>query len=108
MTFNLSSLSIGQTFHSRGGSAYTLTEIRTTGRGAGITIQRSSTGKNVRVSLRLINSCLARLQAGEQLRYQANQPQGGISFTVAVEAGVAFALSSYLKRDDANRCYVAA
>jgi len=104
----LSTLSLGTVFFSRGGSAYTLTEIRTTGRGAGLTITRSSTGKAVRVSLKLINSCLTRLQNGEQLKYQANTTKGGISFTVAVEAGVAFALSSYLKRDDANRCYVAA
>tara|TARA_R100000329_G_scaffold8204_1_gene9599 strand:- start:19 stop:345 length:327 start_codon:yes stop_codon:yes gene_type:complete len=99
-----SSIKIGDIFTSRGGASFTVTEDR----GAkGFTITRNSTGKTVRISGSMIAKTLARAQAGECFAYQANSKQGGISYTVAIEAGVAYALRDVLKRDDANRQYVA-
>ena len=94
---------VGATFTSRGGAAYTVTEDRGD---KGFTITRDSTGKSVRISGRMIASTIARAQAGESFAYQANATQGGISYTVAVEAGVVYALRDILTRDDSGRRYV--
>lgn len=94
---------VGASFTSRGGAAYTVTEDRGD---KGFTITRDSTGRAVRISGRMIASTIDRAQAGESFAYQANATQGGISYTVAVEAGVVYALRDTLTRDDTNRRYV--
>jgi hypothetical protein len=99
------SVTTGDTFTSRGGAAYTVTECRPDG---GFTIERDATGKAVRISGRMLRNVAARLEAGEALAYQANAKNGGISYTVAIEAGVAHALRHLLERDDANRRYLPA
>mgnify|MGYP003655881098 FL=1 len=99
-------ISVGETFQSRGGASYTVTEIRPEGRSKGFTIARASTGKEVRISEKLCRSSLTRLISQGFLNYQANQTKGGISYTVAIEAGVVFALEGFITRDDNNRRYV--
>ena len=46
-----------------------------------------------------------RLRAGEALKFQRNKSQGGISYTVAEEAGVVWALEEIIDIDTANRVY---
>ncbi len=97
----------GERFTSRGGAEYTVTAILPKGRARyhGFTIERASTGKTVRISGKLLESLIARIGAGESFAYQANGKNGGISYTVAIEAGAVYALRNLLTRDDANRCY---
>ena len=95
-------VSIGDTFTSRTGSRYTVTEVRPDG---GFTISRDG-GKPARVSGRMVARTLARLEAGERLAFQKNAPQGGISYTVAIESGVVYALRHHITRDDAARCFI--
>ena len=57
----------------------------------GYNIEKSS-GKLQAVSLKAIKAVEARIDAGERPCFQANAPQGGISYTVAVEATIVFAL----------------
>jgi len=94
---------VGDTFTSRGGAAYTVTEDRGD---KGFTITRDSTGRAVRISGRMIASTITRALAGESFAYQANATQGGISYTGAGEAGVVYALRDILTRDDSGRRYV--
>lgn len=95
-------ITVGDVFTSRTGAQYTVTETRHNG----FTITRTS-GKAVRISARKVQQTAARLQAGERLAYQRNPKDGGISYTVAVEAGVVYALRDMLTRDDDARCYLA-
>ena len=44
-------------------------------------------------------------RAGEALKFQRNKSQGGISYTVAEEAGVVWALEEIIYIDTANRVY---
>jgi hypothetical protein len=99
-------IQVGDTFQSRGGSQYKVTEVRAEGRAKGFTISRDSTGKEVRISEKLCRSSLTLLLSQGFLTYQANQKRGGISYTVAIEAGVVFALEGFLCRYDQNRQYV--
>lgn len=91
------------TFTSRGGAEYRVVSLD--GKG-GFTIERASTGKTVKISGRLIESILIRIGDGEAFAYQKNAKQGGISYTVATEAGAVYALRNLLRRDDAARAYV--
>jgi hypothetical protein len=86
-------MEVGQVFRSRGGSEYKVSEVRASGRGAGFSAVRLSSGKEVRCSRRLIDRTRSALLAGKALKVQSNGP-GGISYTVAVEAAVLFALRS--------------
>ena len=94
---------IGAEFTSRTGSKYTVVGLHTCG---GFTIKRASSGKTVRISGRMLGRTLVRINKGESFAYQANATKGGISYTVAIEAGVVFAMGDLLTRDDANRCYI--
>ena len=102
MAITSSPIVVGATFTSRTGSTYTVTEDRGPN---GFTITRSS-GKAVRISGRMIASTIARAEAGESFTYQRSRPNGGISYTVAVEAGVVYALRDALVRDDEGRRFV--
>ncbi len=62
-----------------------------------IILARIASGKTVRVSRKMVESTHARLIAGETLTKQASAPKGGISFTIAVEAGVVAALGSLIR-----------
>jgi hypothetical protein len=96
------SVAVGDTFHSRTGRQYTVTEVRSDG---GFSIARDG-GKPARISGRMVARTLARLEAGERFAYQKNATQGGISYTVAIESGVVYALRNHLTRDDAARCFI--
>jgi len=98
-------ISIGDTITSRGGSTYTVTAIRTEGRGKGLTITRASSGKEVRISDRMVQNTLSRINKGEEIKFQKNQTQGGISFTVAIEAGVIGCLYNLVEIDTVSRVY---
>lgn len=103
MAITSSPIVVGATFTSRGGASYTVTEDRGP---KGFTIARASTGKAVRISGRMVASTIARAEAGESFAYQSSRPNGGISYTVAVEAGVVYALRDVLVQDDVARRYV--
>ena len=98
-------ISIGDTITSRGGSTYKVTAIRTEGRGKGLTITRASSGKEVRISDRMVQNTLSRINKGEEIKFQKNQTQGGISFTVAIEAGVIGCLYNLVEIDTVSRVY---
>ena len=82
----------GEYFTSRGGTRYRVVSLD--GKG-GFTVERPEIG-----------SLLDRIAKGESFAYQKNANQGGISYTVAVEAGAVHALRHLLDRDDAARAYV--
>ena len=71
-------ISLGDTFASRTGKKYTVTDIRDDG---GFTITRASTDKAVRISGRMLGRMLTRIGDGESFAYQANATKGGISYT---------------------------
>ena len=91
---------IGACYQSRTGSEYRIVSIDKKG---GFTAVRIKTGKTVKISASLLRKVSARADAGETFAYQRNAPQGGISYTVAVEAGAVYALG--LIADDAARTY---
>ena len=98
-------IELGDVFVSRGGSTYTVTEIRTEGRGKGITIKRNSSGKEVRISDKMVQTTLSRLENGEEIQFQKNQKNGGISYTVAIEAGVIGCIEKLVEVDLKARVY---
>jgi len=91
---------IGATYSSRTGSGYRIVALDKKG---GFTAERIKTGKAVKISASLLRKVSARADAGETFAYQRNAPQGGISYTVAVEAGAVYALG--LIADDATRTH---
>lgn len=99
-THTLPRVFIGATYNSRTGSEYRIVALDKKG---GFTAERIATGKTVKISSSLLRKVSARADAGEVFTYQRNAPQGGISYTVAVEAGVVYALG--LVADDATRTY---
>jgi hypothetical protein len=64
----------------------------------GFTMMRPS-GKPVRVSWRMVGETLARLQAGEMVKFQGNRSKGGIDGTSAKRDGVLAALRGLATRD---------
>ena len=91
---------IGACYQSRTGSGYRIVSLDKKG---GFTAERIATGKTVKISSSLLRKVAARAAAGEVFAYQRNAPQGGISYTVAIEAGAVYALG--LIADDATRSY---
>jgi len=71
----------------------------------GFTLSRRTSSSTVRITRRRLEDTIRRLQEGEQLKFQRNKKQGGISYTVAEEAGVVWALSSIIHIDTPNRVY---
>ena len=55
--------------------------------GSGFWLAKLSTGKEQRISYRKVATTRAALMAGKALKFQSNGPDG-ISYTIAVEAGV--------------------
>ena len=93
----------GDTYQSRGGSGYTVQSVRPDG---GFIARRDSTGKCVTVSGRMIARTRTAALNGATFAYQKNGAQGGISYTVAIEAGVVYALRDLLTQDDSRRLFV--
>jgi len=91
----------GRVFHSRTGRKYKVQEVNETG----FTISRESGGTNQRITWTMVNKSLKRLE-DNPLRYQANASQGGISYTVAVETGVLFALKDLVACYDSMKIIV--
>jgi hypothetical protein len=89
---------VGRVFHSRTGRKYKVQEVD----GKGFVISRESGGTDQRITWAMCNKTWQRLQ-NEVLKYQANATKGGISYTVAVETGVLFALKDLVVCDDATR-----
>jgi|TARA_R110000824_G_scaffold214216_4_gene400508 hypothetical protein len=75
-------------YTSRKGVIYTV--VSTDGKG-GFTAAKPG-GKTVKISGRLIARVKAAAENGATFKFQANGPQGGISYTVAIEAGVVYAV----------------
>jgi len=86
---------VGLVFVSRTGRQYTITEVLSTGFKIG----------NAKVSKRLIERVRAQLIKGTEFHFQKNGPAGGISYTVAIEAGVAWALQDIMVPDTARRVF---
>jgi hypothetical protein len=97
------SVSPGDTYKSRTGALYTVQSVRPDG---GFIARRDSSGKCVTVSGRMIGRTRTAALNGATFAYQRNATQGGISYTVAIEAGVVYALRDLLTRDDARRLYI--
>ena len=89
-----------QTFKSRTGTAYTIGKV--TDRNFEVI---KETGKSVKVSFKMVSNTEERLKAGEKLNFQQNQVHGGISYTVAIESGVVYALSDIITINNSNRTY---
>ena len=94
-------MKVGDKFVSRGGASYSVTSIVRTG----FVIRRASTGKEVKISSRMVSRCLQVLLEGGILAYQKNGSQGGISYTVAIEAGVVYALGNDIQQSESGRWY---
>ena len=92
----------GRVFHSRTGRKYKVQERDE----KGFTISRESGGKPQRITWDMCAKVALRLNDGP-LKYQANASKGGISYTVAIEIGVLFALKGTYRKvivcDDVTR-----
>jgi len=102
LDFTLRHVVPGTPFTSRTGARYVVDSL--TDRG-GFTARRIATDSLVNVSGALIARVHAGALAGQSFAYQKSGKQGGISYTVAVEAGVVFALRDLLNRADEARCF---
>lgn len=92
MYWNPSLVNAGETFENRTGTTYSVLSVDE----KGMTLTKSS-GKTQRVSAKSIERAGELLKKGEVLKFQANGSQGGISYTVAIESGVVFALSKVME-----------
>jgi len=90
------------TYSSRTGAEYKV--ISWDDRG-GFVAERVSTGKTVKVSGALIDRITDGLRAGQTYAFQKSGVNGGISYTVAIEAGVIFALGTLVETATKGRCY---
>ncbi len=90
---------VGRVFHSRTGRKYKVQEVDE----KGFVISRESGGTDQRITWAMCNKTWQRLQSAEVLKYQQNASKGGISYTVAVETGVLFALKDLVVCDDSTR-----
>ena len=59
----------------------------------------------VRITTEKLQRILNRLFAGEELKFQAWEKDGGISYTIAETIGVVFALRIFIERDDIKKVY---
>ena len=88
-TTTSSTIRLGDKFNSRTGVGYTVTKIFDDG---GFEIERSSTGKTVKIPGGLIERTRQRAERGDYIALQANETQNGISYTSAITEGVVFSL----------------
>ena len=91
----------GAVFQSRTGSQYHIKEVMK----SGFLVQSLTGKKPVKISMQAIKKTIDRLQAGEELVFQKNTSNGGISYTVAIEAGVVFACQNHLIVDKKSRVF---
>ena len=88
-TTTSSTIRLGDKFNSRTGVGYTVTKIFDDG---GFEIERSSTGKTVKIPAGLIERTRQRVERGDYIALQANETKHGISYTSAITEGVVYAL----------------
>jgi hypothetical protein len=69
------------------------------------TIQREDSSSTVNITRSKIESTYQRLLQGEALAFQANPSNGGISFTVAIEVGVVWAIKELVNTDKKTKTY---
>ena len=93
-------LKTGDTVENKNGRAYA-----TVGRinGTGYWIVKSN-GKEQRVSFKMVESVKSRLESGQALQFQKNGPDG-ISYTLAIEAGVLHCLRDIVQINAADRTF---
>jgi len=90
----------GDTIFNKSGKAYaTVGKVN----GTGFWVLKSN-GKEQRVSFRLVESVLSRLNEGQALKFQKNGPEG-ISYTLAIEAGVLHCLRDVVKINAEERTF---
>ena len=94
-------LETSSTLKSRTGTEYKIKSFDA----KGFTLSRMTSTSTVRITRRRVEDTEKRLRAGEALKFQRNKSQGGISYTVAEEAGVVWALEEIIDIDTANRVY---
>lgn len=89
----------GDTFKSRTGKAYMVVKAEK----GGFTIVRLDSPKpsTVKISRGILRSTIERIRLGETFHTQANKPNGGISYTVAITSGVVWSL--HLKLNSEGR-----
>ena len=83
-------IKIGAVFSNGTAGAPTYTIVSIDKRG-GFTAERAS-GSTFKVSSKLMAACKVDAASGVVFLRQKNRPQGGISYTTAIEAGVVWAL----------------
>ena len=86
---------VGLSFKSRTGKEYTITEVLSTGFKIG----------NAKISNAMIKRIRAGLLSGKEYGFQRNGSNGGISYTVAIESGVAWALQDVMVPDTERRVF---
>ena len=91
----------GLVFQSRTGSRYKVTAVKDTK----FSIQSLTGRVPVTITKKAVENAQSRLEAGEELRFQKNRSGGGISYTVAIEAGVVFALGEWVTCDKEQRVF---
>ena len=87
-------------FQSRGGSKFTCLKIDEKGNHW---IIRASTGKVLKITARSIGRVKERIERGEEFKFQKNPPDGGLSYTIAIEAALAAICN--LQPDTSARVY---
>ena len=87
-------VNVNNVIKSRGGSTYKVVKADENG----FTVQRS-TGSFERVPNSTVLRALAKLEAGQELSFQQSSSNGGISYTIAIEAGVIAALKPLVKKN---------
>jgi len=103
-TFDWAALALtpGAVVRSRTGAVYVVTTVTD----KAIEAVRPPTGSSVRCSRRMVERAAAALDRGQPLAYQRSGPNGGISYTVAVEALAVACLGDRVARDDERRQWV--
>lgn len=87
-------VNVNDVITSRGGSTYKVVKADTNG----FTVQRN-TGSFERVPNSTVLRALAKLEAGQELQFQRSSTDGGISYTIAIEAGVIAALTPLVRKN---------
>ena len=90
---------VGTTIKSRTGASYTIHKVDA----KGFELMRAS-GKTLRITARKISKTYADL-CERSLRFQASPTNGGISYTVAEEAAIVWALTDHITIDITNKLF---
>ena len=96
-----STLTVGQTFESRPGKAFTITAVDA----KGYTIARAGTASAVRITAAKVLKAHQMLTSGQSIAYQATPSNGGISYTVAVTVGALHPLRALWTLNNTAKTY---